>query len=71
MTDENDLFQTAYARLTNDELFQAAYARWRDLPYRVVLEEMALLFHLALQIEKVRELEREKGTHPYWKEYWK
>jgi hypothetical protein len=39
-------------------LVAVAYSRWRDMPWKDVLQEMAMLFHLAVQIEDVRALDR-------------
>jgi len=36
------------------EIVKYAYDRWQNLPYEEVLDEMAILFHLAVQIEQVR-----------------
>lgn len=35
------------------EIVKYAYDRWINLPYEDVLDEMAILFHLAVQIEEV------------------
>jgi hypothetical protein len=37
-------------------LVQVAFARWRRMEWRDVLNEMAVLFHLAVKIEDVKQL---------------
>jgi hypothetical protein len=37
-------------------LVQVAFARWRCMEWRDVLNEMAVLFHLAVKIEDVKQL---------------
>ena len=43
--------------MNEQPLVAIAYERWRDLPYKQVLDEMAVLFHLAVRRDDVRALE--------------
>lgn len=40
-------------------LVSTAYARWKHLPWKQVIDEMAVLFHLAVKLDKVKSLEAE------------
>lgn len=45
---------------THHPLAAVAYERWKHMPWEDVLREMAVLFHLAVQIEAVKALDAPK-----------